>query len=1162
MKTTFTEFFEKLTGNKPFSWQERMAAALARGDRIELQLPTATGKTTGAPLAWLWALASQAEQPKDRTVPLRLIYVAPRRALVDDVYKAGRRFAAALSGAEDGPLLEVADALKSYSRLPERYSQHPQDALAVANLRGGRVPDLDWRGRCDVPTLVASTEEQAMSGLLFRSYISRPRTAAMIAGMLGIDSCWLIDESHLMMPSVEAVERCSAMQGGTGFGMPPLVIRATATPEGGGPDGCTTIELDDEDLENPVLERRVGAPKLIQCVPLERGKTPLQTLVRTALTTLKSAPVLRLLIVVNKVDNARAIHRELAEKLGNKADLVLLHGQQRELERQEAMGRLGPLRVGAEPLEKRHLVVVSTSVIEVGMDLDSDVMISETAPWPNLQQRFGRCGRDGKEAPCKVVASLSPSQDDSPFNDAARKTFKALRRVMGRRKHIKWLITDNAPDGTVSAPQPKPWPLNTEAIERLAITCPVGAVTVGPEQVMSGVTPAEEPDVSLVWRDMLDDNPSLDDVQSIIKAHPMRPHEIVTVPISQARRGLRKAAQATSNKIWARPRGANKPTVYKGDDTVTPGCTVLLPSSAGGYGLYGIDWDVRKPVTDVSDVTADEATGRGGERWHRRLNDEEQEQLGEAIDDNGATLAEAVAGLPGWEGTQGDTANIVLLGRWVYWGTGWDQERDSAASCSRPKGIPLDDHQGNVADLVDVIAGKFDIPPKEARSMVAGGAHHDEGKRITGIQAGYGAKNGTVLAKSRFSQARYNDAITRAGLTGWRHEAMSALLLSTTGDLLAAHLAAATHGWGRPAFRTLGIKDEVIEVKCNECGDMSSKGLGDVHGPPGSLPGNFVALNKRYGPWGLAWMEAVVRQADWMASAVPLSVPMPPHKPLPANGAAVGRQPVGHRPVRIESGPPFDYDWTVAGLLGAYGTLVIYDAEVGGCDCLCGPGRCLEHPGVTLRFVDRHPVYSGPFGLDDFTRLVDESKRAMITGLEQAGPLFQWGAVPISELELPEPLSQEPPLVRRLVELILSEVVIEGKGVKKNGGTKDSEGKKKGNEAKLRINQLALPISVAAGARRGLSSQLSPNAPPWGWDAEPRARADVSEQRAEWHWLAFVGALLVPYKNRSGTLAVWGDDRDLAAVMATLATGEAIATPVPIQRTLRGDDRYFAWHLV
>jgi CRISPR-associated endonuclease/helicase Cas3 len=85
-------------------------------------------------------------------------------------------------------------------------------------------------------------------------------------------------------------------------------------------------------------------------------------------------------------------------------------------------------------------------------------------------------------------------------------------------------------------------------------------------------------------------------------------------------------------------------------------------------------------------------------------------------------------------------------------------------------------------------------------------------------------------------------------VAGLRHEAASvAAFRDGHSDELVEHLIGSHHGWYRPVVPPL----------------PNLQLAGYAHSD------DFAALNDRFGPWGLAYLEAVLRLADWRASAHP-----------------------------------------------------------------------------------------------------------------------------------------------------------------------------------------------------------------------------------------------------------------------------------------------------
>ena len=93
-------------------------------------------------------------------------------------------------------------------------------------------------------------------------------------------------------------------------------------------------------------------------------------------------------------------------------------------------------------------------------------------------------------------------------------------------------------------------------------------------------------------------------------------------------------------------------------------------------------------------------------------------------------------------------------------------------------------------------------------------------------------------------------------LEGYRHEFGSLIIAEAenlpeaTRDLI-LHLIAAHHGNARPLISCEGC----------EAGPPS-----DLESKAGDAALRFVRLQKDYGPWGLAWREAILRAADQAAS--------------------------------------------------------------------------------------------------------------------------------------------------------------------------------------------------------------------------------------------------------------------------------------------------------
>ncbi|HMZ12343.1 MAG TPA: CRISPR-associated endonuclease Cas3'', partial [Plasticicumulans sp.] len=95
------------------------------------------------------------------------------------------------------------------------------------------------------------------------------------------------------------------------------------------------------------------------------------------------------LLVLNTVERAQQVWKALSAQRPD-ADCVLLHGRFRPGDRQRQQARLDA------PLPAAGRIVVATQCLEAGVDVSARTLFTELAPWASLVQRCGRCNRKGE----------------------------------------------------------------------------------------------------------------------------------------------------------------------------------------------------------------------------------------------------------------------------------------------------------------------------------------------------------------------------------------------------------------------------------------------------------------------------------------------------------------------------------------------------------------------------------------------------------------------------------------------------------------------------------------------------------------------------------------------------------------------------------------------
>lgn len=210
-----------------------------------------------------------------------------------------------------------------------------------------------------------------------------------------------------------------------------------------------------------------------------------------------------------------------------------------------------------------------------------------------------------------------------------------------------------------------------------------------------------------------------------------------------------------------------------------------------------------------------------------------------------------------------------------------DSEDDQASLTGTR--ITLVDHLAHVEDYAKAFTATYGLAPALARAVVQAAAWHDAGKAdprfqrwlLGGDDVALAALD-QCLAKSdgrRVSARRRGDG--RAGYPrGARHELLSVAMLERTAGAIAAevdrdlvlHLIASHHGWCRP-HAPVEDPGTSVDVEWHHQGHAlvasSDHGLADAGA---TVVDRFWAMTRRYGWWGLAWLEALVRLADHSAS--------------------------------------------------------------------------------------------------------------------------------------------------------------------------------------------------------------------------------------------------------------------------------------------------------
>ena len=909
----FAEFYRAINDRDPFPWQSRLAAQVAATEQwpAEVGVPTGLGKTACLDIA-IWWLASQADRaPAKRTAPTRIWWLVNRRLLVDSTTEHAESISNALRDPEQfglrGSAAEVTTSVAH--RLRSLAASRAVEPLEVIRLRGG-VPS---RSPVDPsrPVIVLATLPMYGSRLLFRGYGCSRSMRPIDAAMAGTDSLVLVDEAHLarhLMALLPALAECSpgAEPILGGVRSRPAVVALTAT---GNRSDEARFDLDADDEAHPVVRRRLDAAKPM-AVRVESGEAG-QRLAEAARSLLDRAagPASCVVFANTPATARRAFQRLRSMDADGTADVLLLTGRAREREAERTRQRIlhpvhgMPAIRDSAAVRQRHLIVVATQTLEVGADVDAEFLVTEACGVRALTQRLGRLNRLGRYLHARAVyIHLPPPRNKRRRSGATdewpvygQEPAAVLQRLEATRRHAAdgevnltprtlARILGSPGDDPGRAPEVLPG-LLWEWVKTTAP--PKGEAPVEP--YFSGIA-GPEYTVSLIWRAFLPEDGELLWPRAVDR-------EAIDVPLPEAR-------EAFGEDEKLRRLGDDRITVETTSrEELRPGDVVVLESDRGLMDAYGWEPQSSSPVADVSitehglpldaeairrlcgisvgelvnraagvvddDVDLDEVDRAAAineilvavaEVTPAGLEEAEWKALVHALEPHVVTARNEVARLPRRAAREPLSDELDELSR-----------ADTA--------VELERHGMAVAARARSIAERLGIAPDLAATIECAGRSHDIGKADSRFQRWLDPDGNqpVPVAKSQMPRSQWTAARIAAGWPGGgRHEALSARLvqrwLATRHEQndpllvdLLVHLVVSHHGSGRPLVPP--VVDHASQPVSAAFDGITLQAAADLSDIDWSQPARFARLNDRYGPWGLALLEAIVRRADHTVSA-------------------------------------------------------------------------------------------------------------------------------------------------------------------------------------------------------------------------------------------------------------------------------------------------------
>jgi CRISPR-associated endonuclease/helicase Cas3 len=380
----YKAFFEQVTGFPPYQYQVEAAQAILSGKNVLIRAPTGTGKSEAILLPFLLGRAAD--------LPPHLVYILPMRTLVES----------------------LAERFSRYAESPE--IKHP---ISIAGHHGKRRESVFFN-----EDVVVTTIDQAV-GAYCCTPLSLPARYGNIPAGTVASAFLVFDEIHTLEPI---------------FGFQAALILAEQTDEVKMPFALVSATLPQAFLEwtQTRFQAQVFKPDEEDIQVRKDRHVMLHTHLsdkdylgpQQILDNLDESNA-RVIAVCNTVSRAQHLYHELL-KFKPKQRLYLIHSrflpQDRSRIQEELTRAFGKQRGG-------QAILVATQAIEVGLDISSDVLLTEVSPIDSLIQRAGRCARWGGPGHIHIYNV----KQDAPYSSLSpimRETRQSVQKCDGAQ--LNW----------------------------------------------------------------------------------------------------------------------------------------------------------------------------------------------------------------------------------------------------------------------------------------------------------------------------------------------------------------------------------------------------------------------------------------------------------------------------------------------------------------------------------------------------------------------------------------------------------------------------------------------------------------------------------------------------------------------------------------------------
>jgi CRISPR-associated endonuclease/helicase Cas3 len=389
---SYSTFFKELLkedgiGFSPYPFQINCFEKIVTGHSILLQAPTGSGKTWSAliPFIFSWSEWKNGNQHVS-DYPRKAIYSLPLRTLANSLYE------------------EVKSKIEQ---------NMPQLNLKVTMQTGENPVDPFFEG-----DIIFTTIDQTLSNILTIP-LSLPTKLANINAAAVLSSYLIFDEFHLLDPHRSLNTTISILKL-IGEICPFCLMTATLSDQ--------FLNNISELLNASIIRIKDEEYKQFSFVKKKAERSVFIFNEAMDIDNIINQHRQKSIVICNTVDSCVGTYKALQHVTKQRAmdvELICIHSRFFQTDRKEKEKQI---KKKFSKDRKSNVILVSTQIVEVGLDISCDVMHTELCPINSVLQRIGRCARWG--GPGRIFIYDVPDQNYRPYDDEmCRSTMEKLTQV-------------------------------------------------------------------------------------------------------------------------------------------------------------------------------------------------------------------------------------------------------------------------------------------------------------------------------------------------------------------------------------------------------------------------------------------------------------------------------------------------------------------------------------------------------------------------------------------------------------------------------------------------------------------------------------------------------------------------------------------------------------